>query len=582
MLQIPLYSLGEVGVGWSLQEVRVLIIVSSTTGDGEQPENVVKFWRAVRNRSLPRDHLSHLQFALLGLGDTNYSQFCAAPRALHRRLTELGAKPFQPAAWADDGTGLEETVEPWLEGLWTALEQLRPGMQSEQAGGPGVAPIQVAVAAVLEDEFAGLSLPACPQSHLSVSYSEGEVPSWPGSDAALLPGAAGPLHHCQVEQLELLSSGPEVKEYYEVTVSSQLEYTPGDTVGVVASNLAGEVAWLAARLELQEVWTLPCQVELAEKAGPRARLPAHIPSAASLQQIFTHALDIRAPTRKALLRALVAECSKSQDRAVLARLCSKQGADQYRALLQETKLGLLAVLELAPSCRPPSSLLLQHLPRLLPRPYSLSSSPRHAPGRPSWVFTRVTAPLPGLATSLLAEAGPGTSLTIYPRTPGQFRPPVDASQPTVLVAAGSGIGPFLGFLRDRAAVGPSEAQSRAGCWLLLGCRGPADSLHASLLDSWLADNTLSRLSRAFSRHGGPAQPRYVQDAMREAGSDLVTWLTQHNAVLYVCGDARGMAKGVRETVASVYECIKGVAEGEGEKFVKQLMEEKRYKEDIWS
>ena len=94
------------------------MIVSSTTGDGEQPENVIKFWRKLRPKNLASDHLSYLEFALLGLGDTNYNQFCNAPKALYRRLSELGAKPFHPAGWADDGTGLEEVVEPWIEGLW--------------------------------------------------------------------------------------------------------------------------------------------------------------------------------------------------------------------------------------------------------------------------------------------------------------------------------------------------------------------------------------------------------------------------------------------------------------------------------
>ena len=116
-----LHSLGEVGKAWQLEDTATAIIVSSTTGDGEQPENVTKFWRKLRPKTLPADHLAHLQYALLGLGDTNYNQFCAAPRALHRRLQELGARALVPPGWADDGTGLEVVVEPWLEQLWPAL-----------------------------------------------------------------------------------------------------------------------------------------------------------------------------------------------------------------------------------------------------------------------------------------------------------------------------------------------------------------------------------------------------------------------------------------------------------------------------
>ena len=93
-------------------------------------QNVIKFWRKLRPKSLSNSHLSDLQYALLGLGDTNYNQFCAAPRALHKRLQELGARCLLPPAWADDGTGLEAVVEPWLEELWRALELSRSGAQN--------------------------------------------------------------------------------------------------------------------------------------------------------------------------------------------------------------------------------------------------------------------------------------------------------------------------------------------------------------------------------------------------------------------------------------------------------------------
>ena len=85
---------------------------------------MIKFWRKLRPKTLPADFLSSLWFAQLGLGDTNYNEFCAAPKALHRRLTELGANCFYGPAWADDGTGLEVVVEPWLDGLWEAVDNM--------------------------------------------------------------------------------------------------------------------------------------------------------------------------------------------------------------------------------------------------------------------------------------------------------------------------------------------------------------------------------------------------------------------------------------------------------------------------
>ena len=93
-------------VGGSLDNVvgQTLVAVSSTTGDGEQPEAAGKFFRAL-NRRNKRPDLSSLRFAYLGLGDTNYTQFCNGPKTMRAALLDCGAREFYPPGWADDGTG---------------------------------------------------------------------------------------------------------------------------------------------------------------------------------------------------------------------------------------------------------------------------------------------------------------------------------------------------------------------------------------------------------------------------------------------------------------------------------------------
>lgn len=99
----------------------LLVIVVSTTGNGEPPDNADRFWRFLKKRKHPNTLLKGLKFCVLGLGDTNYDKFCYMGKALDKRLPELGAERIYPLGCADDGTGLEQVVEPWLEGLSTAL-----------------------------------------------------------------------------------------------------------------------------------------------------------------------------------------------------------------------------------------------------------------------------------------------------------------------------------------------------------------------------------------------------------------------------------------------------------------------------
>ena len=93
-------------VGGSLDSFfagRTLVAVSSTTGDGEQPETAARLFRMLRHNNRP--DLSGLRFAYLGLGDTNYTQFCNGPKTMRAALLDCGAQEFYPPGWADDGTG---------------------------------------------------------------------------------------------------------------------------------------------------------------------------------------------------------------------------------------------------------------------------------------------------------------------------------------------------------------------------------------------------------------------------------------------------------------------------------------------
>jgi len=95
-----------------------LVAVCSTTGNGDAPENAGRFVRFIKRKpptTLSDAPMEHVAYAVLGLGDTNYDKFCEAGKLIDKKLKDLGGTRAMPVACADEATGLEATVEPWID-----------------------------------------------------------------------------------------------------------------------------------------------------------------------------------------------------------------------------------------------------------------------------------------------------------------------------------------------------------------------------------------------------------------------------------------------------------------------------------
>ncbi len=75
---------------------------------------------------------------------------------------------------------------------------------------------------------------------------------------------------------------------------------------------------------------------------------------------------------------------------------------------------------------------------------------------------------------------------------------------------------------------------------------------------------------------------YVTHRLREFAADLWRLLGQEGAHLYVCGDAKNMAKDVHTIVVEVIREHGGMSEEQAEAFVKKMDQQKRYSADVWS
>lgn len=327
-------------------------------------------------------------------------------------------------------------------------------------------------------------------------------------------------------------------------------------------------------------------------------IPKHVPEKGTLKHLFTTCLDIREPPKKALLRVLVEHTCDSGDQRRLQELCSRQGSDDYATFIREPSLSLLDILNHFRSCSPPIERLIEHLPRLQPRPYSICSSPLVSPGSIEFVFNVVEMDLShgrtysrrGVCTGWMDkfEATQHSSrdikVPVFARTSQHFRLPSDISTPVIMVGPGTGVAPFLGFLRHRAALSETGQGQLGEAWLFYGCRHrDRDYLYRDELQEYLKTGNLTQLCVCFSRDKQPAEsPRYVQENIRAHGAELVKLIVEKEAIVYVCGDAKNMAKDVNQAFIDIFATVKGLSEEDARKRMIELRLKKRYLEDVWT
>jgi sulfite reductase (NADPH) flavoprotein alpha-component len=243
-------------------------------------------------------------------------------------------------------------------------------------------------------------------------------------------------------------------------------------------------------------------------------------------------------------------------------------------------LDVLAALEKFAGVRPDPEAFIEALEPLQPRLYSISSSPQAEQDRLSLTIDAVryrVGPRKRLgvaSTFLAARAKSGERMPAYVQKAHGFALPADASVPIIMIGPGTGVAPFRAFLQERGAV---RAPGRN--WLFFGHqRSATDFFYEDEFTAMRSTGLLTRLTLAWSRDGD--KKIYVQDRMRKVGRDLWSWLAD-GAHVYVCGDAKRMAKDVERALVDVVAQFGARSAGGAIAFVADLKKSGRYQTDVY-
>ncbi|KAL4710691.1 hypothetical protein ACJJTC_004336 [Scirpophaga incertulas] len=554
-----------------LQEIRnsLAVFCMATYGEGDPTDNAMEFYEWLKNGE---PDLTGLNYAVFGLGNKTYEHYNAVAIYLDKRLEELGATRVFELGLGDDDANIEDDFVSWKDKFWPAVCEM---FNIESTG---------------EEELT--------RQFSLITHAPDEIPP-----ENVFTGEIARLHTYQVQRppydaknpflaqivvnRELHKGGDRSCLHVELDISdSKMRYEAGDHVGVYPINDVNLVERLGALTgaDLDEIFSLINTDQESSKKNP-------FPCPTSYRTALTHYLEITALPRTHILRELAEYCSDEEDKNKLLLMAtnSQEGKALYHSFVVDACRNIVHILEDIKSCKPALDHICELLPRLQPRYYSISSSPKLYPET-----VHITAVVvqyktstgrinKGVATTWLATHKPEPGKPL-PRVPvyirkSQFRLPLQTQTPIMMVGPGTGFAPFRGFLQERAYI-RSNGKEVGENILYFGCRHRnQDFIYQEELEKYEKNGDVY-LNIAFSRDQG--HKVYVTHLLEQNLDKIWDVIGNRNGHFYVCGDAKNMAVDVRNIVLKAIQEKGGRTEAEAVQFLKKLDSMKKYSSDVWS
>jgi len=341
--------------------------------------------------------------------------------------------------------------------------------------------------------------------------------------------------------------------HFEISLAgSGIKYTPGDSLAVFARNP-------------------PALVE-----GVVALLGFDTPA---LRKALTHAYILNRANRK-ILAGISERISQGEQRNRLMEILDN---DEVCREYLYTRDYIDILQEFDDVKFESANAFLSQLSPIPPRLYSIASSLAAHPDEVHLCVGIVRYEAhgrkrTGLATGFLADQAKlrVRDIPVYVQEARHFHLPEDFSRDIIMIGPGTGVAPFRAFLEQRILDGATGRN-----WLFFGEQHRAsDYLYGEEFTRWQNDGKLHRLDLAFSRD--QADKIYVQTRMKEQAREFWAWV-QAGAYVYVCGDAKRMAKDVHQALIDIARDQGAMSADAADAYVNDTLmkKERRYLRDVY-
>lgn len=595
----------------ALPNERYVVLVTSTTGQGDEPRNMKSFWRFLLRRSLSATSLTKVSYSVFGLGDSGYQKYNVAAKKLFRRLEGLGAIAICGLGLGDDQhpLGYEAALNPWLTDLWRSMRELvalPSHLNDPNDDETATAPLPSSRFIVEVDESSTAEVPKESEAefervcaaHRALQFA---IAAADACDANMMLSkkyfedrerSKRIDYNGIVHTNKCLTSEDAVKAVhhleFKLTDGSTTEYEAGDVLGVIPFATSTDDAKLLKLIK--RMGLSPTALVRVFPASIRADQRSEFPWV-ELKYLIASGIDIDSSSpRRYFFEVMSRFAEVDHEKERLQYFASAEGAADLYKYNQRERRTVCEIFDDFPSLKPTIEWFLQVSPHLKPRYYSISSSPEDTlrtgtthitVAMAEWI-TPMKRKRRGLCSSWLISLKEGAKVAFSISKGSITLPPTDV--PLILVGPGTGIAPFRSFVRTRLAQSGGE---KGDTFVVFGCR---NSRHDYLYkEEWqniveqgslCGSKALGAFVVAFSRDSVEGRKEYVQDRIQDEAKRVWS-LLESGAKVFVAGSAEKMPADVRNAIQRVVRTEGSLSEEESARYMSKLDTSGRYFVDAW-
>ncbi|KAI5964619.1 TAH18 [Candida pseudojiufengensis] len=521
-----------------------LIIICSTTGQGELPRNAKSFMKFILKKKLPSDLFQHIHLTTLGLGDSSYTKYNYAIKKIHTRMTQLGCQMLSPRCEADEMSpeGVDGYYLEWETQLIASLLKHFPNAKK------------------IDDNVVPM-----PQYRVAVNQRCSNL-----IENSMLPKIYNNLQTGVVIANERITSADHFQDVRHIKIKSKdLKYYPGDTISLYPSNFDQDVEDL---LESQLQW-----LQIADKPLKIKNL-IDGDQFITLRNLLKYHLDIMSIPKRSFFAILWHFCDSSTEDGLREQEKLKEfGAfddpeELYNYANRPRRSILETLQEFKNNLNIPVSYILDLIPLIKPRMFSIASRPKEneieiivAIVEYKTIIRRIRR---GLCTRWLKSLEPNDQIN-FTIDKSSFK---STQSPIIMVSPGTGVAPMKSIIDDIL-----HKNSTQEMYLYFGCRYEEKD---HLIKSFWEKSSNLHICNSFSRDPGSSF-KYVQDALFGNWKLIGDLLLNQNASIFVCGSSGKMPREVKLTFIEIVRKYKDITEEEAKKYICSMEDKGRYKEDAW-